>query len=204
VAKVRIIFSILIICGIIMSCSKKPEGGVSKEILNNGLTVLVKEDHSSPVVSIVTWVNAGYFNEPDSLTGISHLLEHMYFKGTSRRGVGDLARETKDAGGFLNGGTIYERTSYYTVIPSESFEKGLDIQADALINCAIDPEELAKESQVVIQEIKRKLDNPNSFSYEKLLELGFDNNRIRRWRMGYEDQVAGWSRDELYHYYKTR
>jgi len=204
VAKLRIIFSILIICGIIMSCGKRPEGEVTKEVLNNGLTVLVKEDHSSPVVSVVTWVNAGYFNEPDSLTGISHLLEHMYFKGTARRGVGELARETRDAGGFLNAGTIYERTGYYTIIPSESFEKGLDIQSDALMNCAIDPEELAKESQVVIQEIKRKLDNPNSFSYEKLLELGFDKHRIRRWRMGYEDQVAGWSRDQLYQYYQTR
>jgi len=204
VSKFKIIFSILVVCGIIMNCGKKPEGGVTKEVLKNGLTVLIKEDHSAPVVSIVTWVNAGYFNEPDSLAGISHLLEHMYFKGTARRGVGELARETREAGGYLNAGTIYERTGYYTVIPSESFEKGMDIQADALINCAIDPDELAKESQVVIQEIKRKLDNPNSFSYEKLLELGFDKHRIRRWRMGYEDQVAGWSRDDLYHYYQTR
>ncbi|MCP4582708.1 MAG: insulinase family protein [candidate division Zixibacteria bacterium] len=203
-SKFNLFIVTVLISGIIMSCGESPVGGVTRKVLDNGLTVLVKEDHSSPVVSIVTWVSAGYFNEPDSITGISHLLEHMFFKGTSRRGVGELARETRDAGGYLNAGTIYERTSYYTVIPSPSFEKGLDIQSDALINCAIDAEELAKESQVVIQEIKRKLDNPSSFSYEKLLELGFDKHRLRRWRMGYEDQVAGWTRDHLYNYYQTR
>jgi len=128
----------------------------------------------------------------------------MFFKGTQRRGVGQLAQETQGAGGFLNAGTIYEHTSYYTVLPSESFEKGMDIQSDALMNCAIDSAELAKEAAVVIQEIKRKLDDPRSYSFEKLLELAFEKHRIRRWRMGYEDQVARWTRDELYDYYRTR
>src|SRR5690606_23927558 len=76
--------------------------------LANGLTVLVREDHSAPVVAIVTHVRAGYFNEPDSLVGISHVLEHMYFKGTERFGPGEIARATKAAGGFLNAGTIYD------------------------------------------------------------------------------------------------
>ncbi len=199
---IKLLVLLLVVSGIIFSCGEKPVGNVAKKVLDNGLTVLIKEDHSSPVVSIVTYVSAGYFNEPDSLTGIAHLLEHMYFKGTERRGVGDLARETREAGGYLNAGTSYERTAYYTSLPSYSFEQGLDIQSDALVNSAIDPEELAKESKVVIQEIKRKLDNPDAFSYEKLLDLAFDKHRIRRWRMGYEDQVAGWSRDHLYTFYQ--
>ena len=70
--------------------------------LRNGLTVIVREDHSAPVVAVVTHVKAGYFDEPDTLIGISHVLEHMYFKGTVRRGPGEIARETKDAGGYLN------------------------------------------------------------------------------------------------------
>src|SRR5690606_20851516 len=65
--------------------------------LANGLTVLIREDHSAPVVAIVTHVKAGYFNEPDRLVGISHVLEHMYFKGTEQRGPGQMARETKAA-----------------------------------------------------------------------------------------------------------
>lgn len=204
VSKLRFIISIIVFIGLFMNCAKKPEYGVTRRTLANGLTVLVKEDHSSPVVSIVTWVKTGYFNEPDSLTGISHLLEHMFFKGTERRGVGELAQETKNAGGYLNAGTIYDHTSYYTVLPSSSFEQGLDIQSDALMDCAIDPDELMKESKVVIQEIKRKLDNPDAYSFEKLLDLGFDIHRIKRWRMGFENQVAGWTRDQLFDYYRTR
>lgn len=203
-SKVKLILFVVFLSIAIIGCGERPEGEVNKKVLKNGLTVLVKEDHKTPVVSIVTWVNAGYFNEPDSLSGISHLLEHMFFKGTQRRGVGEIARETRAAGGYLNGGTIYDYTCYYTVLPSESFEKGLDIQSDALQNCAIDPGELTKESKVVIQEIKRKLDNPDAFSYEKLLELAFDKHRIRRWRMGFEDQVASWTRVHLYNFYETR
>jgi zinc protease len=79
--------------------------GVRKEVLPNGLTLLVQPDHSAPVVAVVTHVEAGFFDEPDHWTGISHVLEHMFFKGTRRRGVGGIARETKSAGGYLNAST---------------------------------------------------------------------------------------------------
>src|SRR6266571_2075955 len=79
--------------------------GVRREVLPNGLTLLVQENRSAPVVAVVTHVKAGFFDEPDHWTGISHVLEHMFFKGTGRRGVGEIARETKSAGGYLNAGT---------------------------------------------------------------------------------------------------
>src|SRR5215216_2892312 len=91
---------------------------VHREVLPNGLTLLVQPDHSAPVVAVVTHVKAGFFDEPDHWSGISHVLEHMFFKGTSRRGVGAIARETKAAGGYLNAGTGYDHTSYFTVLPS--------------------------------------------------------------------------------------
>jgi zinc protease len=84
---------------------------VRREVLPNGLTVLVQEDRSAPVVAVVTHVKAGFFDEPDRWTGISHVLEHMFFKGTGRRGVGAVARETKSAGGYLNASTSYDHTS---------------------------------------------------------------------------------------------
>src|SRR3989337_312207 len=99
--------------------------------LPNGLTVIVREDHSAPVVAVVTHVMAGYFDEPDALIGISHVLEHMYFKGTERRGPGEIARETKGAGGYLNAGTIYDHTSYYTLMSAASPPAGPAIQAHA-------------------------------------------------------------------------
>jgi zinc protease len=197
----KITLTVLLVSGMIMSSFSMVGAAIIKRQLPNGMTVLIKEDHKLPVVAIHTWVKTGYFNEPDSLTGISHLLEHMFFKGTPTRGVGQVAKETKVAGGYLNGATSYTHTSYYTLLPSESFQKGLDIQSDVLWRSVVDSAELAKESKVIIQEIKRKLDNPTSYSYEKLLGLAFDSHWIRRWRMGSESRVASWTGETVRNYY---
>jgi zinc protease len=173
-------------------------------VLPNGLTLLVQEDRSAPVVAVVTHVKAGFFDEPDRWTGISHVLEHMFFKGTSRRGVGAIARETKSAGGYLNASTTYDHTSYFTVLPASGLREALDIQADALQHSALDAGELARELQVIIQEAKRKLDTPSSVAYETLHEVMFDRHRIRRWRIGHEAQLAGFTRDDLHGYYASR
>ncbi|HMF86456.1 MAG TPA: insulinase family protein, partial [Gemmatimonadaceae bacterium] len=128
---------------------------IHRTVLPNGLTVLLQEDRTAPVVAIVTYVKAGYFDETDDENGIAHALEHMFFKGTKTRGVGDIAKETKASGGYLNAHTIYDNTAYYTVLPSSGFAKGLEIQADAYANSVIDANELAKEMEVIIQEAKR-------------------------------------------------
>jgi zinc protease len=178
--------------------------GVRREVLSNGLTLLVQADHSAPVVSVVTHVKAGFFDEPDRWTGISHVLEHMFFKGTARRGVGAIARETKAAGGYLNAGTGYDHTTYFTVLPASGLAAALDIQADALRNSIVDPGELARELQVIIQEAKRKLDTPSAVAHETLHELMFDRHRMRRWRIGRDEQLARLTRDDVWSYYSTR
>ena len=177
---------------------------VRREVLPNGLTLLVQPDHSAPVVAVVTHVKAGFFDEPDHWTGISHVLEHMFFKGTRRRGVSQIARETKAAGGYLNAATGYDHTSYFTVLPSSGLAAALDIQSDALRNSIIDPEELARELQVIIQEAKRKLDTPGAVAHETLHEVMFDRHRIRRWRIGREAELAKLTREDLWSYYQSR
>ncbi|MGH7510640.1 MAG: M16 family metallopeptidase, partial [Gemmatimonadales bacterium] len=177
---------------------------VHREVLPNGLTLLVQPDHSAPVVSVVTHVKAGFFDEPDRWTGISHVLEHMFFKGTARRGVGAIARETKAAGGYLNAATGYDHTSYFTVLPASGLEAALDIQSDALRSSVLDSGELARELQVIIQEAKRKRDTPSAVAYEALHELMFDRHRIRRWRIGTEEQLARLTREDLWSYYTSR
>ena len=127
---------------------------VQRTVLSNGLTVLIRVDRSAPVAAIVTHVKAGYFDETDDIVGIAHVLEHMFFKGTPRRGVGEIAKETKASGGYLNAHTIYDNTTYFTVLPASGFASGLDIQADAYANSLIDGAELAKELEVIIQEAK--------------------------------------------------
>jgi zinc protease len=176
---------------------------VHRTVLPNGLTVLVQDDRSAPVVAIVTYVKAGYFDETDDQQGLSHALEHMFFKGTARRGVGDLAKETKASGGFLNAHTIYDHTAYYTVLPSSGFAQGLDIQADAYANSVIDSGELAKEMEVIIQEAKRKSDSPSAVATETLYELLHDAHRMRRWRIGREPGLRSFTRDKMNEFYRN-
>src|SRR5437762_9012626 len=113
---------------------REDQGQATKVVLKNGLTVIVREQQAVPLTSITTMVKAGYFDEDDRISGISHVIEHMFFKGTPSRPVGEVARETKALGGYLNAYTYYERTCYYTVVPAENAIKALEIQADALWN----------------------------------------------------------------------
>jgi zinc protease len=177
---------------------------VVREVLSNGLTLLAQRETSAPAVAVVTHVKAGFFDEPDRWVGISHVLEHMFFKGTPTRGVGQIARETKAAGGYLNATTSYDHTTYFSVLPARSLAAGLAVQADALRHPLIDAAELARELRVIIQEAKRKLDTPSAVTYETLNEVMFDQHRIRRWRIGYEAQLAGFTRDDLWDYYASR
>ena len=122
-----------------------PKTQIVKEVLPNGVTVLAGEDHSSPVVAINLWVRAGYFDEEDAEIGISHVIEHMFFKGTPDRPRADqIASEIKALGGELNAGTYYDSTNYYVVLPSENYRKGLEIEADALMHPLIDADELKR------------------------------------------------------------
>lgn len=176
---------------------------VHRTVLPNGLTLLVQVDHSAPVVAIVTHVKAGYFDETDEQNGLAHALEHMFFKGTKKRGVGEIAKETKASGGYLNAHTIYDNTVYYTVLPSSGFAKGLDIQADAYANSVIDAGELAKEMEVIIQEAKRKSDSPSAVATETLYELLHDVHRMRRWRIGREPGLRSFTRDGMNAFYRN-
>jgi zinc protease len=179
-----------------------PAFAATTRTLNNGLTVVVREDHSADVVAIVTHVNAGYFDEPDHWVGISHVLEHMYFKGTPTRGPGVIAQQTKAAGGYLNASTIYDHTSYYTVLPANAVQEGLDIQSDALLNSLIDEQELAKELEVIIQEAKRKLDSPAAVARETLYEVLYDKHRMRRWRIGHEAGLRKLTQHDLREFFE--
>src|SRR5437773_2156734 len=176
---------------------------IHRTVLPNGLTVLVQEDRSAPVVAIVTYVKAGYFDETDPENGLSHALEHMFFKGTEKRGVGDIAKETKASGGYLNAHTMYDNTTYYTVLPSSGFVTGLEIQADAYANSVIDARELAREMEVIIQEAKRKSDNPSAVATETLYELLHDAHRMRRWRIGREPGLRAFTREMMNGFYRN-
>jgi zinc protease len=176
---------------------------VTRTVLANGLTVLVYRNPVAPVVAVNTYVKAGYFDETDEVVGIAHVLEHMYFKGTATYGVGEIAKATKAAGGYLNAHTIYDHTSYYAVLPASGFEDGLAVQADAYANSAIEADALAKELEVIIQEAMRKQDNAGAVTTETLYALLHDEHRIRRWRIGRAPNLRGFTRDDVVRFYRN-
>src|SRR5688572_21531296 len=101
--------------------------------LPNGLTLIVEEDHSSPVASIQAWVQTGSIHEGRWLgAGLSHLLEHMLFKGTQKRGASEFAQAVQDQGGYINAYTSFDRTVYWIDIPAKGVPVGLELLADAL------------------------------------------------------------------------
>src|SRR5216117_467737 len=181
---------------------REDQGQTTKVVLKNGLTVLVKDQQAIPLVSISTFVKAGYFDEDDRISGISHVIEHMFFKGTMKRAVGAIARDTQEVGGYLNAYTYYDRTVYHTEVPAENFKKALEIQADALWNSTYDAVELKREIEVVLQENNRKLDNPGAVTSKKLYATAFHQHRMRRWRIGTPEGLRALTRDDLVAYVK--
>lgn len=180
---------------------REDQGQTTKVVLQNGLTVIVREQQAVPLTSITTFVKAGYFDESDRVSGISHVIEHMFFKGTEKRQVGEIARETKALGGYLNAYTYYDRTVYHTVVPAENAKKALEIQSDALWHSVFDPDELKREIEVVLQENNRKLDNPPAVAAEKLFATAFEQHRMRRWRIGTPEGLRALTRDDVVAYF---
>jgi zinc protease len=177
---------------------------VRRTVLPNGLVVLTRPGRGRGVVAINCWVKAGYFHEPDEVAGMAHLFEHMFFKGSKNfPGAEDIARHVSMLGGISNAGTIYDSTSYYFVLPREGFARGVEIQADAILNPLFDPVELAKEAEVVIEESNRKLDNPAAVATERMYATAFTKHRMRRWRIGSNDVLRNIRHDDLVAFFAT-
>ena len=121
----------------------------TKRVLDNGLTVIVREVHASPICAVHFWVNTGSVNEPIEINGISHFYEHMFFKGTEKWKAGEMDRVIKGLGGYNNAFTSVEYTGYYVVVPSQNFSTAFDILLDAIMNSKFDPAEIEKERKVV-------------------------------------------------------
>jgi zinc protease len=189
---------ILIVRGPMMADSINDS--VVKETFENGLTVIVKENHSAPVAACNFWVRAGAANENAGEKGLSHFLEHMMFKGTQKRGMGAIDKEIKDLGGYNNAFTSYDATNYVIVLPSENVNKALDIEYDALTGSVFDPGEFNKEREVILDELYKGQDNPGNFLWQKLMKLNFDSY-YEAPIIGYDTNLKGYTRQSLVDYY---
>ena len=183
-----------------MGLELKP--GLHKYTLPNGLTAIVEENRRAPVVAVQVWVKVGSIYESEKLAGITHLIEHMIFKGTKTRGPGEIAGTIEAYGGYINAFTSYDYTCYYIVGPRELLEVALDILSDALFNSVFDPQELEREKEVVLEEMRMREDRPMIVLTEEVLKTAYQRHPYRRPIIGYEDTIKKISRKDILDYIK--
>jgi zinc protease len=170
--------------------------------LSNGLEVIIKEDHSRKVAAIQMWVLVGSAFENDSERGISHVIEHMAFKGTPKRGVGSIATEVEQVGGEINAYTSWDETVFHVVVPSSAAKRGMDIITDAVFRSVIDPVELEKEKKVVLEEILMDKDHPEDVASELLFKTAYRNSPYRFPVIGQKEIVEKISRENILEFRK--
>lgn len=175
---------------------------VHKRVFPNGLTILVREDHSAPVVSVQAWVRAGSVTEGEWLgAGLSHVLEHMLFKGTTTRSVGEIARTIEDLGGDINAYTSFEQTVYYIDIPSEHWRTALEVLVDCMFHATIPEEELEKEKQVILREMAMNNDHPERRAWRQLWSTAYRTHPYGYPIIGYPDIFNRTTRADVWNYY---
>ena len=182
-----------------------PAIAVRKWTLANGLTLLVQEDHSAPVASVQAWVETGSIHEGDHLgAGLSHMLEHMLFKGTPTRSPSAFAQTVQDFGGYINAYTSFDRTVYWIDIPSKGVPVALELLADALQNSTLPPEEFVKEQEVIRREFAMGYDDPDRVAGIALFANAYRTHPYRHPVIGYLDVFNTLIRDDVSAYYKAR
>lgn len=169
--------------------------------LPNGQTLIIQEVKNNPIVTIDTWVKTGSVNEDDSNSGVSHFLEHLFFKGTKLHPAGEFDRILESKGAVVNAATSKDFTHYYITIPSENFETALELHADMLLHPQIPRKELEKERKVVLEEISKDINTPARKVYENLNEMMYTTHPYKRRVIGSADVISTIRREEIMDYF---
>jgi len=156
----------------------------------------------APVVALQGWIRFGSADETADIAGLAHLFEHLLFKGTEKRAVGMISREIEGLGGDLNAYTSYDQTVMHLTVASKHLEAGLDILADSLQNSIIDPDELGREREVVLEEIRRRNDMPGAIAIDLVRNELFKGHTYARPVIGYADVVAAMPREKILEQYR--
>jgi len=171
-----------------------------KAKLANGLSVIVKETPGTQVATVQIWVKAGSIYEAPKEAGITHLIEHMIFKGTPTRPPGQVAGEIEAVGGHINAYTSYEYTVYHATLPARHWSTALTVLTDAVLHSTFDPAELEREKPVVLEEIRMRRDRPNIRLFEELMATAYSAHPYRLPISGSEESVGAISRDDILAY----
>jgi zinc protease len=199
---------ILLVTCLSISCSLGWAGeafhlDIKESRLDNGLEVLILEDHAVPLVTVQVWYRVGSRNERPGITGISHFLEHLMFKGTPKYGPGLYTQLIQRYGGTQNAFTSYDVTAYYSVLPSSRLELALDLEADRMAHLLLDPQEIKAEREVVKEERRLRENSPTGPMYEVLGALAYKAHPYQWPTIGWMSDIESITRGELEAHYKT-
>jgi len=182
-----------------------PPSSARRWVLPNGLTLIVQEDHSAPVASVQAWCGTGSIDEDERLgAGMSHILEHMLFKGTKTRPANAIAQAVQDVGGYINAYTSFDRTVYWIDVPKAGVRAALDILSDAMINSTLPAEEYAKEQEVIRREFAMGFDDPDRMAGQLLFATAYQRHPYRLPVIGLLDVFNQLTQEQVLEYYKTR
>ena len=174
-----------------------------KTTLDNGLTVLIKEVHRAPVASFWIWYRVGGRNEVPGITGISHWVEHMLFKGTPTFQAGEIFRTVNKHGGTLNGFTWIDYTAYFETLPSSQIMLGVEIESDRMQHAIFDPAEVQRERTVIISEREGNENQPGFYLREDVNATAFIAHPYGQGVIGFKSDLRQITREDLYEHYQT-
>ncbi|PYK93570.1 MAG: hypothetical protein DME36_09040, partial [Verrucomicrobia bacterium] len=182
-----------------------PPSSAKKWVLPDGLTVIVQEDHSAPVASVQAWCATGSIDEDERIgAGLSHILEHMLFKGTKTRTTNAIAQKIQDVGGYINAYTSFDRTVFWIDVPKDGVAAALDVLSDAMMNSTLPPEEYLKEQEVIRREFAMNLDDPDRMTGLLLFATAYQKHPYRLPVIGQMEIYNQLTQEQVMLYYKTR
>ncbi|MEY2546729.1 MAG: zinc protease, partial [Verrucomicrobiota bacterium] len=182
-----------------------PPSTAQKWTLPDGLTIIVQEDHSAPVASVQAWCATGSVYEDKWLgAGLSHILEHMLFKGTKTRSTSAIAQKVQDVGGYINAYTSFDRTVYWIDVPKAGVETALDVLSDAMMNSTLPPDEYTKEQEVIRREFAMGFDDPDRMVSQLLFATAYQRHPYRLPVIGDMEIYNQLTQEQVMQYYKTR
>lgn len=176
---------------------------VTKTRLANGLTIQLKEIHTAPIISHWVWYRVGSRNEVPGITGISHWVEHMQFKGTKQFPAGVLDKAISREGGFWNAFTYLDWTTFFETLPADRIDLALQLEADRMVNSQFVPEEVESERTVIISEREGSENEPLFRLGEAIQKAAFDSHPYHHEVIGEPEDLHKITRDELYHHYRS-
>jgi zinc protease len=182
-----------------------PPSTAKKWVLPDGLTVIVQEDRSAPVASVQAWCATGSIEEDERLgAGLSHILEHMLFKGTKTQSSNAIAQKIQDVGGYINAYTSFDRTVFWIDVPKDGVSIAVGVLADAMMNSTLPPDEYLREQEVIRREFAMGFDDPDRMAAQLLFATAYQRHPYRLPVIGQLEIYNQLTQEQVMQYYKSR